>query len=186
MIPTRRLALLAVPLVLALGSVPARAALEVGERAPDFTAPAALAGKPFEFRLSQALAQGPVVLYFYPAAFTQGCTIEANSFAQAIDDYKAVNATVIGVSGDDMDTLSRFSVTACGGKFAVASDSKHRIMKDYDVEHAVLPGVANRVSFVISPQGRIIYQYASSNPHQHVDNTLQAVRRWHAESARAR
>ncbi len=175
----------ALALVLPLATLPAHAALEVGAQAPDFTAQAALAGQPFEFKLAEALKKGPVVLYFYPAAFTQGCTIEANSFAQAIGDYQAEGATVVGVSGDDIQTLGKFSVSACGGKFAVASDSDHRIMKDYDVAHAVLPGVANRVSYVISPEGRIVYEYASGNPHQHVSNTLQAVRDWRARQGQA-
>ncbi|VFR17659.1 Alkyl hydroperoxide reductase subunit C-like protein [plant metagenome] len=183
--PTRRLvtrAALAVSLLGLAGAhvLPAaHAALSAGAQAPTFTAEAALAGKPFTFDLAQALKEGPVVLYFYPAAFTQGCTIEAHLFAEATDTYKSMGATVIGVSGDDLETLKKFSVSACGGKFAVAADSDHSIMKNYDVAHAVLPGVANRVSFVISPEGKVLYQYASGDPSNHVKNTMEAVRAWH-------
>jgi len=90
------------------GAAPASAALTVGASAPTFTAQAALAGEPFAFDLAQALKQGPVVLYFYPAAFTQGCTVEAQAFADAIGDFKALGATVVGVSGDDIETLKKF------------------------------------------------------------------------------
>jgi len=102
----------------------AQAELKVGEQAPDFTAQAALAGQVSSFSLAQALKSGPVVLYFYPAAFTTGCTIEAHLFAEAIDKYKALGATVIGVSNDQLDTLKQFSLSACG--------SKHR-SKDHEV-----------------------------------------------------
>src|SRR5689334_15692070 len=101
--------LLAVALASALATaVPAaRAALDVDEKAPDFSAQASLGGKVFKFSLGDALKQGPVVLYFYPAAFSTGCTIEANQFAEATDKFKALGATVIGVSHDDIDTLNR-------------------------------------------------------------------------------
>lgn len=156
----------------------AGAALEEGAAAPDFTAPAALAGEEFEFSMSRALAQGPVVLYFYPAAFTKGCTIEAHSFAEAIDDYKALGASVIGISHDDIETLKKFSVSACGNKFAVGADVDSKVIRAYDAELASRPGMANRISYVISPEGKVIYQYSSMNPESHVENTLDAVRRW--------
>lgn len=154
----------------------AHAELKPGDAAPDFTAPASLGGQPFRFSLAEALKKGPVVLYFYPKAFTQGCTIEANRFAEAHDAYAALGATVIGVSGDDIDTLNRFSVTECRNKFAVASDADRRIMKAYD---AVMPhslGYARRISYVISTDGRIAYTYSSSSPDGHVPNTLEALR----------
>jgi len=103
----------AVILAATLLAVPALAALKPGDAAPDFTAPASLGGKQFSFSLSDALKKGPVVLYFYPAAFTPGCTLEAHEFAEAIDKYAALGATVIGVSADDIDTLDRFSVSEC-------------------------------------------------------------------------
>ena len=100
------------------------------ERAhPDFTTQATLAGKPFTFSLAAALKQGPVVLYFYPAAFTPGCTVEAHEFAEATDKFKAMGATVIGVSHDPIDKLKKFSVSECRNKFAVASDADQSITK---------------------------------------------------------
>ncbi|HMN79563.1 MAG TPA: peroxiredoxin [Burkholderiaceae bacterium] len=161
-------------------AVPARAELKVGDPAPDFTAPAALAGQPFKFALADALKKGPVVLYFYPKAFTSGCTIEANRFAEAHDDYAALGATVIGVSGDDIETLQRFSTTECRNKFAVAADHGGRIMKSYDAAMPFSTSYARRISYVISPDGRIAYAYSSMSPEQHAPNTLDAVRRWAA------
>lgn len=154
------------------------AALQEGEAAPDFTVPAALAGETFEFSLDRALEQGPVVLYFYPAAFTKGCTVEARSFAEAIDDYKALEASVIGISNDDIETLKSFSVEACSSKFAVGADNKGSVIRAYDAELGASPGRANRISYVISPEGRIIYAYSSMNPDLHVAKTLEALRAW--------
>jgi len=120
-------------------SIPAQAALNVGAMAPDFSARASLGGEQFDFSLAEALTNGPVVLYFYPAAFTTNCTIEANAFAEATDDLAAMNATVIGVSGDDIETLDRFSVSECRGKFAVAADADLAIMQAYDTENTQRP-----------------------------------------------
>lgn len=173
-------ALLTASLLGVLAPAPAHAELKVGDPAPDFTAPAALGGQPFAFSLSDALKKGPVVLYFYPKAFTSGCTIEANRFAEAHDDYARLGATVIGVSGDDIETLQRFSVTECRNKFAVAADADGRIMKSYDATMPLRTNYARRISYVISPEGRIAYAYSSMNPEQHVPNTLDAVRRWAA------
>src|SRR5690242_21446504 len=124
--------LLAAVFATAFSLAPASAALKIGAAAPDFTAPATLGGKEFTFALSDALRKGPVVLYFYPAAFTRGCTIEAHDFAEAIDRYKAFGATVIGVSHDPIDKLQRFSVSECRSKFPVAADPDQSIMKSYD------------------------------------------------------
>ena len=164
-------------------SAPLYAALKPGAQAPDFTTQATLAGKPFTFSLADALKQGPVVLYFYPAAFTPGCTREAHEFAEATAEFKALGATVIGVSHDPIETLDRFAVSECRSKFAVASDADGSIMKAYD---AVLPGkpqYANRTSYVIAPGGAILYSYTAMDPDQHVANTLAAVRQWRAEHA---
>lgn len=163
---------------LGVSATAAHAALPVGAPAPDFATQAALAGEVFEFSLAKALAQGPVVLYFYPAAFTAGCTIEAHSFAEAADDFRALGATVIGVSNDNIDTLKQFSVSACGGKFAVGSDARGEIIRAYDAAAGTQRTHANRISYVISPDGRVLYEYTSGNPHQHVDNTMAAVRAW--------
>ncbi|HET6633231.1 MAG TPA: peroxiredoxin [Rhodanobacteraceae bacterium] len=166
--------------LLVLVAVPALAALPVGSKAPMFSAKASLGGNTFDFSLAKALAKGPVVLYFYPAAFTKGCTIEAHDFAAATDKYKALGATVIGVSHDDIDTLKRFSVSECRSKFAVASDADQKVMKAYD---AVLPSrttYANRTSYVIAPNGTILYTYTNLNPAKHVANTLDALKKWDA------
>ena len=158
------------------------AALQPGATAPDFTTEATLAGKPFTFSLAAALKSGPVVLYFYPAAFTPGCTVEAHEFAEATAKFKALGATVIGVSHDPIDTLNKFSVSECRNKFAVASDADQRIMKSYDAVLAPKPELANRTSYVIAPNGKVIYEYTALNPDKHVENTLAAVEKWAAEN----
>ncbi len=159
---------------------PAFAALKPGEPAPDFTTEATLAGKPFTFSLADALKTGPVVLYFYPAAFTHGCTIEAHEFAEATDKFKAMGATVIGVSHDSIDTLNKFSVSECRNKFAVASDADQKISKSYDAT-LLMTSYSNRTSYVIVPGGKVIYAYSALNPDKHVENTLAAVAKWQAE-----
>ena len=160
----------------ALLAGPAHAALDVGDKAPDFTTDASLAGNVFKFSLADALKKGPVVLYFYPAAFSVGCTVEAHEFAEATDSFRAMGATVIGVSHDDIDTLKKFSVTECRNKFAVAADGDQSIMKSYDAVLSLKPDYANRTSYVIAPNGTILYQYTSLNPYKHVSNTLTAVK----------
>jgi len=157
---------------------PSFATLKPGDPAPDFTAQASLGGSVFTFSLSEALKKGPVVLYFYPAAFTKGCTIEAHDFADATDTYRSLGATVIGVSHDNIETLNKFSVSECRSKFAVAADTDQSIMKSYDAVLAIKPEYADRVSYVIAPDGRIIYAYQSLNPEKHVANTLEALRKW--------
>ncbi len=156
------------------------AAQKPGDPPPEFSAQASIGGSVFTFSLSEALKKGPVVLYFYPAAFTTGCTIEAHDFADATDTYRALGATVIGVSHDDIDTLNKFSVSECRSKFAVAADTDQKIMKSYDAVLAAKPEYADRVSYVIAPDGRIIYAYQSLNPEKHVANTLEALRQWAA------
>ncbi|MDE2235491.1 MAG: peroxiredoxin [Gammaproteobacteria bacterium] len=170
--------LLVLALLFAFLSLPALASLKVGSKAPLFTAEATLGGKVFSFSLADALKKGPVVLYFYPAAFTKGCTIEAHDFADAIGRYKALGATVIGVSHDKLAVLKKFSVSECRSKFPVAADTNQKIMTAYD---AILPQhteYANRTSYVIAPDGTIIYTYTNLNPDQHVANTLAALKTW--------
>jgi peroxiredoxin len=160
------------------------AGLDVGEKAPDFTAPAVLAGKPFDFSLAASLAKGPVVLYFFPAAFSEGCSIEAHEFAEAAAQYQALGATVIGVSGDDVETLGKFSKGPCQGAFPVASDEKMSVIEAYDPAMTTRPDYANRISYVIAPDGSIVYSYLSLNPHRHVEKTLGALREWGQAKAR--
>ena len=160
--------------------VAAHAALPKGARAPDFSAQGALGGKPFSFNLKQALKRGPVVLYFYPKAFTQGCTLEAHAFADASADFAKAGATVVGMSNDDVATLTRFSTEACRDKFAVASATP-ALIKAYDVDlqqGGKSTGLTDRTSYVIAPDGKIIYAYQDSAPEKHIENTLAAVRQW--------
>jgi len=165
---------------LALAAGVASAALAVGASAPDFTAQAAIGGKSFTFSLAEARKKGPVVLYFYPKAFTKGCTIEAHNFAEASEKFQALGATLIGMSNDDIETLQEFSVKECRNKFAVAADAGAHIMKQYDAAMSILPNTADRISYVISPEGKVIYVYSSLSPDNHVENTLRAVQDWRA------
>ena len=173
---------------LALGllgiSLAAYAGLKPGSAAPDFNAQASLGGKVFTFSLAQALKQGPVVLYFYPAAFTSGCTVEAHEFAEATDKFKALGATVIGVSHDDIDTLNKFSVSECRSKFAVAADPDLAIAKSYDATAWFLPGHSDRTSFVITPDGTVLYSYSALSPGEHVKNTMDALQKWQAQQTK--
>jgi thioredoxin-dependent peroxiredoxin len=166
-------------------AIAVHAALPDGTRAPDFTAPATLAGKEFTFSLAEALQKGPVVLYFYPAAFTPGCTTEAHDFAAATDRFQELGATVIGVSHDDIATLDRFSVSECRNRFAVAADADGKIMRAYDAVMPSHPDYADRISYVIAPTGAIIYSYTSMNPDKHVENTLAAVKKWQLEHSKS-
>jgi len=158
----------------ALLPIGAAAALKPGDAAPEFKTTAALAGQAFAFDLAEALKKGPVVLYFFPKAFTRGCTIEANAFAEATPKFAALGARVIGISHDDIDTLKRFSTEACRDKFAVGSDPRGQTIKAYDAA-SLLPGVANRISYVIGQDGRVIFAHEGSDPIQHVEQTLKAV-----------
>ena len=155
---------------------PAGAALKAGTKAPDFEAPATLGGHEFSFRLKDALSKGPVVVYFYPAAFTKGCTVEAHSFAEVMPQYQALGASVIGVSHDDIATLDKFSVSACQSKFPVAADKERKIMKAYDASLSFLTPYADRVSYVISPDGTVAFSYSDLDPDLHVSKTLAALR----------
>ncbi len=168
----------------AFAATPARAELAPGATAPAFDTQASLGGKVFDFNVEDALRRGPVVLYFYPAAFTSGCTLEAHDFAEHIGDYTALGATVIGVSGDKIDKLNKFSVSECRSKFAVASDGNHKISRAYEAVIGIGPMTySDRTSYVIAPDGKIAYAYRSLDPGKHVANTLQALRKLKTESA---
>ena len=156
----------------------AMAELPVGAKAPDFAAHGALGGKPFDFTLKSALKKGPLVLYFYPKAFTKGCTLEAHAFADASDDFKAAGATVIGMSNDDLPTLQRFSTEGCRDKFAVASASP-AVIKAYDValkREGLPPGMTSRTSYVIARNGKIVLVHSDLDYRDHVKLTLDAVK----------
>jgi peroxiredoxin len=171
---------MAAGLLLASAGSAAMAALAVGAPAPDFSTDAARAGVAFKFSLSQTVKNGPVVLYFYPKAFTSGCTVEAHNFAEATPQFNALGATVVGISNDNIETLKKFSVEACRDKFAVAADLGARIMKQYDAALWIKPDMADRISYVISPEGKVLYVFSSLSPDQHVENTLKAVEMWRA------
>ena len=165
------------PIILAaLAATPATAALTRGAKAPDFSTQGALAGKSFNLSLSQLLKKGPVVLYFFPAAFTPGCTAEAHEFAEQTDAFKKSGATVIGLAGDTIEDLQRFSKDECRNKFAVAVASP-MVIKAYDVALPVA-GRSNRTSYVITPNGQIVYAYSDRDYRNHVANTLKAVQDW--------
>jgi len=152
----------------------AHAELAQGVSAPRFTTGAALAGRVFSFDLANALRQGPVVLYFFPRAFTQGCTLEANAFAEAMPDFTAAGAQVIGLSGDDIETLQRFSSEECRDAFPVGRASP-AIIRNYDV--AMGAGeMSKRTSYVIAQDGSITMVHSDMDWREHVSQTLAAVR----------
>ncbi len=157
---------------------PAMAALPVGAKAPALVTKGALAGKDFTFDLKAALAKGPVVLYFYPKAFTQGCTLEAHAFAEAMPEFRAAGASVIGLSADDLPALRRFSTEACRNAFPVAVASAPTI-KAYDValnRDGVNTGLTERTSYVIGKDGRIVMVHSDMDWREHVKLTLAAVK----------
>jgi peroxiredoxin len=166
-------ALAAAALAIAGLATTASAELPAGEKAPAFTTRAALAGKEFGFSLSAALAKGPVVLYFYPKAFTQGCTLEANAFAEAMPQFKAAGASVIGMSNDDIETLKRFSREECRDAFPVGVAGP-KVIAAYDVAMGN-SGLTTRTSYVIAPGGRIVAVHSNSDYRGHVAKTLAAV-----------
>ena len=162
-----------------LAAAPAAAALAPGAKAPDFTTRGAMAGKVFQVHLADQLKKGPVVLYFFPAAFTGGCNAEAHAFAEAIPEFQKAGATVIGMSADDIPTLQRFSAEKCAGKFAVASAGP-KVIAGYDVDlkHIVNGRHATRrTSYVIGEDGRIKYVHDDLNAAAHVELTLAAVQK---------
>jgi peroxiredoxin len=166
---------LLIGLALVLAGAPASAQLPLDATAPDFTAQVAQGGSVSSFTLATALERGPVVLYFFPQAFTSGCTAEAHDFADHIAAYKALGATVVGVSGDSIATQRKFSTQECRSKFLVASDPGLKIAGAYDSK--ILGLYANRTSYVIAPDGKIAYVYTSLDPDKHVANTLAALRK---------
>jgi peroxiredoxin len=165
---------------------PAWAALDIGDRAPNFSIPAALGGQVFTFSLAEQLAKGPVVLYFFPLAFSEGCSLEAHQFAEATAQFQALGASVVGVSGDDIGTLSKFSTQVCQNKFAVASDQTKKVITSYDAVMREQPDYANRVSYVIAPNGSVVYNYVNLNPERHVERTLRALRAWVSSAKKAK
>lgn len=181
-------------LLAAFCATPAFAALKVGDTAPDFTAQGSLGGQPFTFHLKDALKKGPVVVYFYPSAYTGGCDLEAHTFAESKDKFDAAGASIIGVSADDLGRLKQFSADPkfCAGKFPIASDADTKIAQSYDlnvtpprpgakdvnqvdINHAFI----ERVTFVVGKDSKILATLSSKSdglsPDQHVDKSLAMV-----------
>lgn len=168
---------LAAAAALFLASMPAFAALKAGDPAPSFTAPAYLAGEPFEYSLAEALQKGPVVVYFFPAAHTPGCNLEAHLFSEAVADFKAAGASVIGITAGNTHELADFSKETehCGGKFPVAADPGAKIAREYDAVLDKKPEWSSRTSYVVAPSGEISAVYSAMNPTMHVKEMLSAV-----------
>ena len=162
-------------IAVSLLAAPLSAALPVGAKAPDFRTTGALAGKPFNLHLKDQLRHGPLVLYFYPKAFTQGCTLEAKAFADAMPAFRKAGARVVGMSADDLDTLKRFSTEACRSQFPVATASPATI-EAYDVVLKSKPELTDRTSYVIAQDGRIVMVHSDLNWKDHVAKTLAAVK----------
>lgn len=156
-------------------AAPAPAALPVGAKAPDFVTTGARAGKPFRLHLKQQLKRDPVVLYFFPKAFTEGCTLEARAFSEAAGEFRKAGAQVIGMSADDLPTLKRFSVEECRNAFPVAI-AKPAVIQAYDVALKSKPGLTDRTSYVIAPNGRVVFVHSDLSWRDHVAKTLAAVK----------
>lgn len=157
-----------------LVAAPATAALKVGDKAPDFTTTGAVGGKEFKLHLKDQLKKGPVVLYFFPKAFTSGCTAEAHAFSSSIGDFRKAGAQVIGMSGDDLKTLHDFSTKECRSAFPVATATPD-VQKEYDVAWAAHPGITTRTSYVIDRNGKIVMVHDDLDFSQHVSKTLAAA-----------
>lgn len=175
-----------------LASPHAFATLKAGDSAPDFRAEASLAGRSFDFSLKERLAHGPVVVYFYPSAFTNGCNIQAHAFAANAQKFAAAGASIVGVSLDSIARLNDFSADPqyCAGKIAVASDVDGRIARAYELEvreaasgrrdtrgEAIDHGFAERTTFVVTPDGRIAATVGGLAPEANVERALEAVQR---------
>jgi peroxiredoxin len=172
---SRPLLALASAAALLLAPAAASAALAVGASAPTFSTTAYQAGKPVSFDLAQALKKGPVVLYFFPAAYTGGCNIEAQEFARSIEDFKKAGATVIGVTGGNKDRLADFSKEHCAGQFPVAGVSADTI-KAYDAAMPAKAEMSNRTSYVIGKNGKIAGVHSEMSPLGHISSTLAVVK----------
>lgn len=179
----RRLAAISCLVLSSLLAGPALAILQPGEQAPDFTVQAARAGEVVEFSLAKALAKGPVVLFFYPKAFTAGCTVQVHLFSRALPEFAALNASVIGMSSDPIDVQQAFSKKECGKQLEVGADPEGNVIRAYDASLMIGSGTSKRVTYVIAPDGRIIHTYADMNPKEHVPKALNAIKRWGAGQA---
>ena len=169
-------------LSLGLFATASQAALKPGDSAPDFTVQAATGGKDFSFSLAEQLKNGPVVVYFYPKSFTRGCTIEAHEFAENYDNFVAAGASLIGLSADTIEVQREFSTKECRDKFPVGADPSLSVIKAYDAkrEKPSQAGdtLADRISYVIGPDGKVLFALTDSNPIKHVQDALAFVKQW--------
>jgi thioredoxin-dependent peroxiredoxin len=176
--------------ILGTVALPASAALKEGDKAPEFKTKASMAGKEFNFALKDALKKGPVVVYFYPAAYTGGCNVQAHTFSESSDKFAAAGASIIGVSLDKIDRLNKFSADPqyCAGKIPVASDADGKIAKSYDLQvkdekkgakttegEEIGHGFAERTTFVVTPDGKIGATIANMAPKDNVAKALETV-----------
>ena len=175
----KRIAVTAAVLGLA-ATAPAFAGLPEGSKAPEFKLQAALAGDTSTFDLKKALKKGPVVLYFFPAAFTSGCTQEAHEFAEASDSFEKLHATIVGVTAGNADRVAEFSKVECRNKFRVAADPGAKVAAQYQSQMEGNPLLSDRTSFVIAPDGKILLSYTDKDPHAHIEKTLAATQAWAA------
>lgn len=184
------LSALGASLALSLSSLSATAALKQGDKAPDFTTQASLAGKAFTFALKDALKKGPVVVYFYPSAFTGGCNLQAHTFAVEHDKFTAAGASIIGVSLDSIARLNDFSADPeyCASKFPVASDADGKIAKSFQLKIGAAQanakdsrgkeidhGFTERTTFVVTPDGKIFATLGELAPNENVNKALETV-----------
>lgn len=166
-------------LSLTLPVTSAFAALQAGEKAPDFELKAALAGKPTDFSLKEALKNGPVVLYFFPVAFSAGCTLEAHDFAEATAEFRKQGATVVGVTAGNTEQIAKFSQLECRDKFAVAADPGAKVAAEYKSTMEIKgKTVSDRTSYVIAPDGKILLSYTDKNPDAHIQKAMDAVKKY--------
>ncbi|MEY2759241.1 MAG: hypothetical protein RIR33_3019 [Pseudomonadota bacterium] len=178
--------------VAAVASAPAFAALETGATAPEIAAKGVTGGNEFNFKLSDALKKGPVVMYFFPAAFTKGCTIETQKFAEKAEEFTAAGATLVGLTAgaamadgkmvsaaDNLARLAEFSKEHCRDKFPMVAVGAETV-KAYDVVLSGRPDWSNRTSFVIAPDGKILLSHTDMAPESHISKTLETVKAWKA------
>jgi thioredoxin-dependent peroxiredoxin len=160
--------------------------LRVGTIAPAFSTKAAQGGKDVTFTLSEALKRGPVVVYFYPKSFTSVCTEEAHLFAEAMPEFEALGSSVVGISADTIETQREFSRMECRDKFPVAADSQGDVVKAYDALLRIGGGgiVANRTSYVITPDGKIASVLTAGDAGIHIRSALTSVKAWKASQVR--
>ncbi|MBC3874006.1 peroxiredoxin [Undibacterium flavidum] len=168
------------------------AALKEGQTAPEFTTQASFSGKAYSYSLKEQLKKGTVVVYFYPSAYTNGCNIQAHSFAESAEKFKAAGASIVGVSLDSIERLNDFSADPdfCAGKISVASDADGKIAKSYeltireaqagrkdsrgkDLDH----GFAERTTFIITPDGKINATVGGVSPFENVEKSLAIVQK---------